>query len=133
MRRPAGQVVVESALAVTAFMLILFGILDFGRAFWTWQSLSTGAREAVRWAIVHGADAGLSKSETATQGEAWVLSQFGSTLPANVTVMFSWPDGSNEPGQAVRVSLKSDFAPATPLLGTNKIPLEGLSQMEIIR
>lgn len=132
-RATRGQVAVESALAVTAFMLLLFGILDFGRAFWTWQTLAVVAREGARWGIVHGSDSGVSKKDAESQGASWLQSEFGKTLPAKAKVTFSWPDGSNDPGDAVRVTIQSDYQPATPLLGKKKITLQGVSEMRIIR
>jgi Flp pilus assembly protein TadG len=134
MKRAArGQVAVEAAMAVTAFILLMFGVLDFGRAYWTWQTLATVAREGARWGIVHGADSGLSAKEAEAQGVSWVASQFGKSLPAKAKVDFSWPGGSNEPGNPVRVTIESDYKPTTPLLGKKKIPLRGVSEMRIIR
>ena len=132
-RGTRGQVVVESALAVTAFLVLLLGVLDFGRAFFTWQTLATVSREGARWGIVHGADSGLSKGDAEKQGEAWVKNQFGQNLPAKAKVTFSFPNGTHEPGNPVRVKVESDFEPATPLLGKKKVKLQGVSEMHIIR
>jgi ABC-type dipeptide/oligopeptide/nickel transport system permease subunit len=49
-----GQAMVEFALVFPVFVLLLVGIFDFGRAIWINDTLSTAAREAGRYAIVHG-------------------------------------------------------------------------------
>jgi TadE-like protein len=49
-----GQAMVEFALVFPIFVLLLVGIFDFGRAIWINDTLSTAAREAGRYAIVHG-------------------------------------------------------------------------------
>ena len=131
-RSDGGQVVVESALAMAAFVMLVIGVLDFGRAFFAWQTLSVVAREGARWGMVHGSESGLSKDQAETQGAGWMQSQFGTSLPPQAKVKFTWPDGSNEPGNTVRVSVEADYTPVTPLLGTKKVKLEGVSQMEII-
>lgn len=51
-----GDALVEFALVVMLFFLMVFGIVDFGRAFYTYHFLSTAARSATRWAMVNGSD-----------------------------------------------------------------------------
>ena len=52
-----GQAMVEFALVFPVFVLLLVGLFDFGRAIWVNDTLSTAAREAGRYAIVHGGSA----------------------------------------------------------------------------
>jgi hypothetical protein len=49
-----GQAMVEFALVFPVFVLLLVGIFDFGRVIWVNDTLSTAAREAGRYAVVHG-------------------------------------------------------------------------------
>jgi hypothetical protein len=53
-RRTAGQALVETALVLPLFLTLLLGIVDMGRAVWATTSLASAAREATRFAIVHG-------------------------------------------------------------------------------
>jgi hypothetical protein len=46
---------VEFALIFPIFILLLVGIFDLGRVIWVNDTLATAAREAARYAIVHGA------------------------------------------------------------------------------
>ena len=52
-REPKGQALVEFALAVPLFILLVIGIFEGGRAIYTYNALSNAAREALREAIVH--------------------------------------------------------------------------------
>ena len=128
-----GQAAFESAIAMTAFLLMMFGLLDFARAYWAWQALGNAAREAARFAIVRGSESGLTKKQTEDQLDAYVSAQFGNALPPGWKSKVSWPKGSNDPGQPVKVELDADFNAITPLLGMKKLKLEAASEMIILR
>jgi TadE-like protein len=49
-----GQAMVEFAIILPVFILLLVGIFDFGRVVWVNNTLATAAREAARYAVVHG-------------------------------------------------------------------------------
>jgi Flp pilus assembly protein TadG len=53
-RRDRGQALAEFALIIPIFMVIVIGTLDVGRAVFALDSVSNAAREAARFAIVHG-------------------------------------------------------------------------------
>jgi Flp pilus assembly protein TadG len=53
-RRSRGQSLVEFALVLPVFMLMLFAVIDMGRVIWTMDSLANAAREGARYASVHG-------------------------------------------------------------------------------
>jgi len=48
-----GQTLVEFALILPIFILVLIGIFDFGRAVYAYNTISNAARQAVRVAIVN--------------------------------------------------------------------------------
>src|SRR4026209_1270555 len=52
--KPRGQAMVEFALVIPVFLLLMVALFDFGRVIWVNDTLATAAREAVRYAIVHG-------------------------------------------------------------------------------
>jgi TadE-like protein len=52
--RGAGQSLVEFALVLPLFLAILIGMVDIGRAIWANNVIANAAREAARYAIVHG-------------------------------------------------------------------------------
>ena len=49
-----GQSLAEFALVVPIFLVILLAVFDLGRVVWANNSLANAAREAARFAIVHG-------------------------------------------------------------------------------
>jgi Flp pilus assembly protein TadG len=57
LRRQNGQAMVEFALILPILMMVLWGAIDFGRAFWTYQQVSAAASEGARRAAVSRADA----------------------------------------------------------------------------
>lgn len=48
-----GQSLVELALILPVLMLVLVGILDFGRAFYAYNAISNAAREGARYGTIH--------------------------------------------------------------------------------
>jgi Flp pilus assembly protein TadG len=50
----AGQALVEFALVLPLFLLMLFAMVDIGRVIWANDNLANAAREGARWASVHG-------------------------------------------------------------------------------
>ena len=56
-RRSAGQALIEFAVVLPLFLVMVLGIVDFGRVIWASNSLASSAREAARFAIVHGGSA----------------------------------------------------------------------------
>jgi len=48
-----GQSLVEMALVVMIFLFLLFGILEFGRAVWTYNTIIQATRAGARWAVVN--------------------------------------------------------------------------------
>jgi Flp pilus assembly protein TadG len=49
-----GQALVEFAVVIPIFLLILFGALDLGRVIWANDIVANAAREGARYASVHG-------------------------------------------------------------------------------
>ena len=51
-----GQSLVEMALVCMVFFFLLFGILEFSRALWTYNTIVQNTRAAARWAVVNVLD-----------------------------------------------------------------------------
>ena len=51
-----GQALLEVALTLPLLLLVAVGILEFGRAYQTWQILTNAAREGARIAVLPGTD-----------------------------------------------------------------------------
>ncbi len=63
-KKQSGQAMVESALILLVFLVVLLGIVDFGQFFYFHQSLTDRARAGARYGSVHAC------SDTATCPEA---------------------------------------------------------------
>lgn len=121
-RRPRrGQTLVEFALILPIFILVLVGIFDFGRAVYDYNVISNAAREAIRLAIV-------DQNTTAITIKA-VQRSTGIATAANVSVSFvdtststtynqcsDAATGCKLGWQAV-VTVTYDYRAATPIIG----------------
>jgi len=52
--RSRAQAIAEFALVIPLFLVFVMGVFDLGRVVWATSSLTSAAREAARYAIVHG-------------------------------------------------------------------------------
>src|SRR5512142_1919010 len=50
-RRRKGQTLVEFALTLPILLLLMFGVIEFGRIFQAWVTLQNAARTAIRYAV----------------------------------------------------------------------------------
>ena len=48
-----GAALVEFAIGATVFLMVMFGVVEFGRCLWTHNALSDAARRGARYAINH--------------------------------------------------------------------------------
>ena len=85
-----GQSLVEFALILPIFLLVLFGIIDLGRGVYAYNTIQNAAREAVRVAIVdQNEDVILAKAQKHAVG-------LGLT-DANVSLSFLEPESMATP------------------------------------
>lgn len=99
-----GQGLVEFALVIPLFLLLVFAIVDFGMAFHSWITVTNSAREGARIGSV-GADAA-----TITQR---VKDTAGSLDNSNLSVTVTNAQGAS--GQDVSVAVTYDYQLITPL------------------
>lgn len=79
-RKEKGAVAVEMAIVLPLLLLILLGIIEFGRVMNVQVSLTQAAREGARYAAIHYGEAGLDVS-----GKALAAAPALSGLPVSVT------------------------------------------------
>jgi len=115
----SGNAVVEVAVVLSFLLLVLFGIIDFGRAFWHSNILHTACREGARMMAVMPPDS----SDAVYARINDVLSTAG-IVPEEDDIQLTWaPAGPHKP---VTVTINYDFELlAGPILGIvpGKIPL----------
>lgn len=134
--REAGQAIVEFALILPVFLLLVLGFIDSARAVFQYITLADAAREGTRYAIVHGGASSSPSGPTANDSvvQTQVL-QHTIGVP-NVTVASTWPDGNNSRGSRVSVVVTAPFVPLPSqflLNGGLTVTVRGGSQQVIER
>jgi len=130
-----GQGLVEFALVVPLILLLLMGVLDFGRAIFAFNEVSNAAREGGRTGIVNQTLADIRSRAAAqaiglgvpTTAPASCPANGGpptsSSDPAGICIAILQPDlttdcsASPQIGCVVVVSVKSTFTALTPIIG----------------
>jgi Flp pilus assembly protein TadG len=129
-----GQTLVEFALILPVFLLVLMGILDLGRAVYYSSTLNNAAREAARQAIVDQTCANVitTAEERAVGMDASVTAWW--TSPEGVSKRTCSPEaGTAAIGDVARVTVEYDFNAATPVIGNivGTIHLQGESTFTV--
>ena len=107
-RKQKGQELIEFAIVLPFLFLVLFGVIDLGRIFFSAIVITNAAREGARYGISRGinADYSLKSAEiiAAARGEA-----AGSGIDlSSAAIVPSCPDGCAS-GKPVRVEISYDF------------------------
>jgi Flp pilus assembly protein TadG len=111
-RGEGAQSLVEFALILPIFLLLITGLFDLARAVWQENTLAYAAREGTRWAIVHGSGSTVPVGPTGSaEPNITAVVRSASVGVANVTVTTAWPDGGNARGQRVSVDASAPFIP----------------------
>jgi Flp pilus assembly protein TadG len=109
--RARGQGLVEFAVVIPIFLLLVFGLIDMGRLVYINNALSEGAREAARWGSVQ------SRSQTAA-GLTTIQTHAISALAAvpNPTAAASCTSSPGVPCDILVVSVSSQVTMLTPIV-----------------
>jgi Flp pilus assembly protein TadG len=127
-QRERGGSLPETALVLAVCLAMLFGIIDFGRAMYTYTFVGQVARQGARWAIVRGSQCTVLDHCNATKDDIQTyvrsLSE-GATLPSSIQVTnATWnacPAGgsSNAPGCTLTVTVTYPFNFMLPFMPTS--------------
>ena len=109
-----GQAMVEFALILPIFLLILCGIIDFGWLFYNQLSLNNACREGARYAVVNTAEG------NGTQAIINHIENATTTVFANdgVRIDIEYTTPSDPTAGDVTVSMEADISFFTPVLST---------------
>ena len=108
-----GQAMVEFALILPIFLLILCGIIDFGWLFYNQLSLNNACREGARYAVVHTAEGGN------TQAIEEHIDNTTTTVFANdVRIEIIYSNPTDPVTGDVTVNLEAEINFLTPVLST---------------
>jgi len=107
-RGEKGQALVEFALLVPIFLILLFAIVDFGMGFHSWITVTNSAREGARLGAVQGTTLQI---ETRVRDTATLINE-----DTNMTVtVTNAADNGGDPGESVVVQVDYDYDLITPL------------------
>ena len=142
-----GSTLTEFAFVVPVLFAMLFGIIDFGRALYSYHFVSNAAREATRWASVRGKDCrpGL---DSCPAGPDDVTDYVVSIAPPGIDTSSSkllvdadWVAPPNalpvcvnlpkSPGCDIRVTVTYNFSFILPFLPSGTHPMTSTSEMVI--
>lgn len=116
-KRERGSSLPETAIVLAVLLALLFGIVDFARATYTYAFVAQLARQGARWAIVRGSKCVFldhcNAGQTDIQAYVQSLSE-GATNASSIAVTPSWycPPGSSGhvPGCVVSVTVAYPFS-----------------------
>ncbi len=123
-RTEQGQALVEMALVLPILILIIFGIIEFGRIMNTYLIVTNAAREGARQGVVGGNDTAV---QNAVKNTAYTLD------PAKLTITIN-PMGTRSRGAAlnVRVTYRLDIiAPVISVITGNPYIVTASSTMRV--
>lgn len=120
-----GQAIVETAMILPVILLILLGIIEFGRIFSTYSVITNASREGARYAAANTDDSTVrSKVDT-------MLSGLNTT---SVSVVISPSFSSRTHGQQVSVQVDYNLELITPLISSivpNPLKLTSRTMMRV--
>ena len=118
----------ESALCLLTFLVMIFGIMDFGRAVLAYNTLASVARDGARYAMVRGSGSGQQASSSDVR--SYVRGRAIGLNSSDVSVTTSWsPDAAA--GSTVAVAVTYAFYPLGPYMPAGPWNLQSTSKMTI--
>lgn len=116
-----GKTLVEFAIVGTAFLTIMFGVIEFGRLYWTHNALRDAARRGVRYAAIRRND---TAGQQAVKNMVVYGNPNGGTTPlvpglktSNIGIEYVNYDGVQLSSRATVKITNYQFQFAVPLVG----------------
>ena len=127
LRNDNGNAAVEFALLVPVLILLVAGLVDFGRAYFTRMELENAARAGAQYGILHGSD-DLATIRDAVRQASEVPT---ADLTVNASTFCACPDGTAQnrttgdcggfkPGTYITISAQTAFVPVFPFAGSSR-------------
>lgn len=111
-REQRGQALVEMALVIPLFFMLLFGVIEMGRIGYAYISVSNAARVGTRLATTGGTDLEIRNA---------VLDAAPTLNPSEITIQISPNQVSRQSGQGVSVQVTYPVELIIPVI-SNVIP-----------
>ena len=120
-KNEAGKTLLEFAVTGTVFLMVMFGVIEFGRLYWTHNALRDAARRGVRYAAIRRNDAA---GQQAVKNMVVYGDPAGGTTPlvnglttSNVAIEYVNYDGVQLSSRATVKINNYQFNFAIPLIG----------------
>lgn len=134
-RVEAGANIVEFALASIVLITLVFGVIAICLALYSYNVVAEAAREASRYAMVRGSacNSFADCKVTRIQLESYVQSITWPGLASNSLTVptVNWPDGNNNPGSRVAVTVNYTLPLAIPFVPSRTLTMASTSQVVI--
>lgn len=142
-KKRRGAAMLEATAIIGAWTVLFVGIFDFGSATLRRNLVSHVARQAVRLAIVRGADAGPELPVWGPATQTFRISDnhpianilrpiAGGSATSNFDVQLQWIDGGNAAEQRVEATVTGRFNSVLGVVtGSKNVPLRARSTMPI--
>ena len=129
-RNERGQALIEFGLLFLFLISLVISILEMSLFLYNYSVLTDAAKEGVRYAVVHGSSAGASVSsdpESApwppctTSADDNVFNAVHTYMSASahklapLSVYLCYPEGNNNPGSAVQVTVSYPYDPLSAI------------------
>lgn len=146
-RSERGASLPETAIVISVLLALMFGIIDFGRAIYTYSFVAQLARQGARWAIVRGANCTAFATACPAQSGTTDVEPFvqslnvGALKTSNISASLAWtpPNSgvncstidSNQPGCIAVVTVSYPFSFMLPWVPNTTVTMSSTSQMVI--
>ena len=128
--RRRGSGLVESALALLVFAVLVAGIMELGLVLFVSNSIAFAAQRAARYASMRGARSGHPATGSEVRDNA--LSYAGPLSTGALSVAVTWtPD--NTPGSTVQVKVSCAIRPLLLPLSAGVLNLESTARQSIVQ
>lgn len=118
-----GQAMVEFALILTAFMMFVMMIIDFGRGIWYYNAVANAAREGARQAII--------RSKSDSDVKTWVIDKTAA-VPLTASSVVISPAAPRTAKTQVTVTVTYSFTPMMQaLVSGGSLNLSSSSRMTV--
>jgi Flp pilus assembly protein TadG len=121
MRGRRGSTMLEGALVMTTFVILLVGSMDFGRLGFAYSSVTYAAHQAARFAATNGSASGHAASVATIQTNA--DSNLLGLNASQLTVSVTWTPNNN-PGSQVQVVVSYGFRPLVIPISSTSLTLK---------
>ena len=149
LKKDNGQGMVEFALVLPLLLLVMFGIIEFGRLLFTYSMISAASREGARYAAAAGRLPGTGTERysdcAGIISAATRIGAFAGVGAGDVTISYDEGPGTAAyssvcpPGQYVDlgdrviVTVATSFQPVVPIVNVPAIPFAMTTRRTIIK